>query len=248
VQPAAIPWTRVVVAMIAAVCATLITNALDTSPTVSLIGATLAAAVPALITAGGRQGAAIGVGVTAAALVVTYVGFTAADAASDRPMTFPAPSAVKDRVEDGEPTVTTDGPKEEVEVPDVVGKLYEDAERELQDAGFNVTREDTESNEPAEQVVDQDPDAGTRVEEGAAITLSVSLGPAGPVTVPTVTELTEAEAASVLQESGFEVTVTRQDVDDPTQDGVVLAQSPSGGEEANRGDSVTVTVGQLPNP
>ena len=104
---AARPGTAVVLAIVGSVCATLITNALDTSPTVSLIGAALAAAVPALMTLGGAHGVVLGVGVTAAALGVTYVGFTAADAATDRPQTFPLPENVRERVEDGEAVVTT---------------------------------------------------------------------------------------------------------------------------------------------
>jgi hypothetical protein len=85
--------TRVVLAMISSVCATLITNDLDTSPTVSLIGAALAAAVPALMTAGGRHGVTLGIAVTTVALLVTYGGFTAFDYATDRPETFPLPAA-----------------------------------------------------------------------------------------------------------------------------------------------------------
>lgn len=97
---------RVLLSMIAATCVTLITNALDTSPTVSLVGATLAAAVPALITAGGPYGIGLGVGVTAAALGVTYLGFTAVDVRADRPLTFPAPKKVEEQL--GVTTVSTD--------------------------------------------------------------------------------------------------------------------------------------------
>jgi mono/diheme cytochrome c family protein len=97
---------RVLLSIIAATCVTLITNALDWSPTVSLVGAALAAAVPALITAGGPYGIGLGVGVTAAALGVTYFGFTAVDVATDRPLTFPAPERVEEQL--GVTTVSTD--------------------------------------------------------------------------------------------------------------------------------------------
>jgi mono/diheme cytochrome c family protein len=97
---------RVLLSIIAATCATLIANALDWSPTVSLVGAALAAAVPALITAGGPYGIGLGVGVTAAALGVTYFGFTAVEATTDRPLTFPAPERVEEQL--GVTTVSTD--------------------------------------------------------------------------------------------------------------------------------------------
>jgi mono/diheme cytochrome c family protein len=97
---------RVLLSMLAATCVTLIANALDTSPTVSLIGAALAAAVPALITAGGPYGLGLGVGVTAAALGATYLGFIAVDVTTDRPLTFPAPKKVEEQL--GVTTVSTD--------------------------------------------------------------------------------------------------------------------------------------------
>jgi eukaryotic-like serine/threonine-protein kinase len=187
VQPAARPATRVVLAMISSICVTLINNALDTSPTVTLIGAALAAAVPALITAGGPHGVALG----------------------------------------------------------VIGESYPDAEARLQSAGLNITREDVESIEPPETVVEQDPAAGTRVDEGTTITLSVSVEAPGELTVPNVTGLTEAEATLRLEELGFEVSVVPQDVTDESQVGVVLAQEPPGETEANPRDTVTITVGQL---
>jgi hypothetical protein len=67
-----------VLALLSSICVTLITSALDTSPTVSLIGATLAAAVPALINAGGTHGALLGVGLLVVALGVQCCNGTAA--------------------------------------------------------------------------------------------------------------------------------------------------------------------------
>jgi hypothetical protein len=237
-QAAARPLAQVVLAMISAICVTLITNALDTSPTVSLIGATLAAAVPAMITAGGPHGAALAVGVTVAALGLTYVGFTAADAATDRAPTFPLSKELQERVEDPAPTV----PVGEVEVPDVVGKQYGDAEDTLEDAGLKVERKDEASSEQADTVVGQDPDAGTSVEKGTTVTLSVSAGQ-DEVAVPDVTGQTEADARSQLE--AFKVEVTPLLVNGPSDDGVVLGQTPAGETMAAPGATVTLTVGTL---
>ena len=44
-----------------------------------------------------------------------------------------------------------------VGVPNVIGKSYSDALAELQSLGFAVRRQDVESNEPAETVVNQSP-------------------------------------------------------------------------------------------
>lgn len=240
-ETAARPGTRVVLAMISSICVTLINNALDTSPTVTLIGAALAAAVPALITAGGPHGVTLGIAVTAVALFVTYGGFTVFDYATDRPKTFPLPEAVPEPDENAQNE--TGGT--EVDVPDVVGRSFADAEATLQSAGFAVTREDVESIEPPETVLEQDPAAGEAVDEGTTITLSVSVEAPGELTVPNVTGLTEAEATSMLQGLGFEVSVVPQDVTDESQVGVVLGQDPPAETEANPGDTVTLMVGQL---
>jgi PASTA domain len=167
IQPGPSPATRVVLAMLSSICVTAITNALDTSPTVSLIGATLAAAVPALINAGGTHGALLGVGLTAVALGVTYVGFTAFDTATDRPPTFPVPAKVQQQAD---PVV----PPGNIELPDVVGSVYGDAEAKLKDAGVSVTRQEVESDEQPETVVAQNPIAGTTVNANTTATLSVS--------------------------------------------------------------------------
>ena len=88
---------RLVLAVVGSVCGALITGALDTSPTVTLIGAALGSAVPALVTFAGpaqalRTGVAIAV--TGVALFITYGGFTLFDYATDRAETFPAPPGV----------------------------------------------------------------------------------------------------------------------------------------------------------
>jgi hypothetical protein len=105
------PQAQLVLAMVGSVCGTLITGALDTSPGVRLIGAVLGAAVPTLISYAGPHShvrAGVGVLVTAVALFVTYGGFTLFDFATDRPETFPLPSALPQPDEDGGATSTTE--------------------------------------------------------------------------------------------------------------------------------------------
>ena len=232
--------TRVVLAMIAAICVTLITTALDTSPTVSLIGATLAAAVPALINTGGRHGVVLGVGVTAVALGVTYVGFTAADAATDRPATFPRSKDAGNWVEKQIPT--------EVDVPAVLEKPYAEAEATLNDAGLKVDRNDVASNKQPDTVVGQDPDAGRSVEKGTTVTLSVSASPQGgqEVAVPNVIGQPVIEARLTLESAGFAVMDSPEVVDDQSKVGVVLTQFPVGGSLEPVGASVMLTVGAAP--
>jgi beta-lactam-binding protein with PASTA domain len=63
-----------------------------------------------------------------------------------------------------------------------------------------------------------------------------------------VVGLSEGAATSVLQEAGFDVSVSTEQECDPLdpvceyRQGVVWAQSPSGGTEAPPGSSVTIVV------
>jgi hypothetical protein len=107
-QAAARPSMQVVLAMIGSICGTLLTGALDTSPTVRLIGAVLGAAIPTLIGYAGpyyHLRASVGIAATAVALFVTYGGFTLLDFAADRPKTFPLPSALPQPDQGSSPSV-----------------------------------------------------------------------------------------------------------------------------------------------
>lgn len=86
------------------------------------------------------------------------------------------------------PAEATDAPQEEqaeesqVEatftVPeDIIGAQYADAEALLKEAGLSVGKEDVTHDEPAGTVLEADPPPGSELQEGDAITLTVSSGP-----------------------------------------------------------------------
>jgi beta-lactam-binding protein with PASTA domain len=131
-----------------------------------------------------------------------------------------------------------------VELPDAIGASEADARGRLRDLGLRVRVVRVVAPEPAGTVVGQSPRAGAEVREGATVTLQVSTGPA-EVQIPDVTGLDEASARLELENAGFDVRVTDQSTDDPTQDGVVVAQSPRGGSIAREGTAVTITVARV---
>jgi len=138
------------------------------------------------------------------------------------------------------------GPKP-VAIPPVVGQPYESAASTLQASGFAVARRDVESNDPKGVVVQQDPGANTLVSPGTTVTLFVSKGPKF-ASVPDVTSFSRADAIATLRNSGFKVLVEVVDTADPSQDGVVLTQTPGPGETAKPGATVTITVGRFTAP
>lgn len=62
-----------------------------------------------------------------------------------------------------------------------------------------------------------------------------------PIDVPGVVGLGQGDASAALTAAGFDVAVVTQDTSDPSKNGIVLAASPDGFQEA--GTTVTITVG-----
>jgi eukaryotic-like serine/threonine-protein kinase len=132
-----------------------------------------------------------------------------------------------------------------VAVPSVLNEPIDQASSELQALAFHVSTKFVEDNQPANTVIGQDPSAGSSAGKGSIVTLTVSKGPkTSPV--PDVTSYDAGLAQQTLQASGFRAHITYQDTTDPSQDGVVLAQTPGGGEQAAPKTVVELTVGRLP--
>jgi hypothetical protein len=220
----------------AATCVALITTRLNTSPTVSLIGAALAAAVPVLINTGSPRAIFLGIGATAVALGLTYVGFTAAD-----PNTFPGSRDLREKIAPPNTVTTPTETQAMILVPDVVGKPYAEAKVAVEASDLNADRKDVELAEYAQGVVvEQDPDAGASVEKGSTVELSVT-----PVAVLNFIGKSADDAREGL--AVFSLVETTQDVSDPTQDGVVIDQSPVD-TMAAPGTTVELTIGRNPTP
>src|SRR5205814_5404 len=89
-----------------------------------------------------------------------------------------------------------------IAVPGVVGQPIDTASSILQASGFHVSTTFVDSNQPANTVIDQSPDANTSAAKGSPVTLTVSKGPKTS-TVPDVTSLDLGTAEQTLQDSGF---------------------------------------------
>ncbi|HEY3207068.1 MAG TPA: Stk1 family PASTA domain-containing Ser/Thr kinase [Gaiellaceae bacterium] len=132
---------------------------------------------------------------------------------------------------------------QQIEIPNVVGQPYASARSTLLAKGFKVVKQMVDSNQPADTVVSQSPSSGIRVSAGTTVTLSVSRGATATTPVPDVTNQDEPTARALLEGSGFKVKETTQDVNDPSEDGIVLDQTPVGGSDAPTGSKVTIVVG-----
>jgi serine/threonine-protein kinase len=143
--------------------------------------------------------------------------------------------------------VVSSGP-EQVRVPNVVGRSRDEAESTLQAAGFDVTIAEQESeDQEAGTVLAQSPDADSEVDAGSAVRLTVAKAPP-PVAVPDVEGQDADEARAALRAAGFAVRRRMETVETPDDAGKVLSQDPPGGEERQRGDTVTLTIGDFEAP
>ena len=132
-------------------------------------------------------------------------------------------------------------------MPDVVGLSREAAETRLTREGFDPDVEKRQSDQPEDEVISQSPVAGTRLDVGARVTITISEG-RKQVYVPNVIGLTEADARRVLGGDGLGVTVRRRTTDNADEDGQVLDQRPGVGAEVDEGRSVIVFVGRFEQP
>ena len=133
---------------------------------------------------------------------------------------------------------------EKREVPRVVGQQLVEARAELERAGFDVRESRLQSQQPVDQVLDQDPNANEEAEVGSVVTVEVSEGPPA-VPVPPVAGLREPQAIAELEEAGLDVTVDRE-FSDEVRDGLAIRTVPREGAEVRSGQRVRLLVSNGP--
>ena len=139
--------------------------------------------------------------------------------------------------------IVSDGP-ELVTVPDVIGLSRGSADARLRNEGLGVAIQEQESEEPAGEVIAQDPAGGSQLRRGTTVTITVSTG-TPQASVPDVVGLSPGDAASQLGNVGLVPVEREQTVTDPAQDGVVIDQRPGAGTEVDEGSEVIIIIGVL---
>jgi serine/threonine-protein kinase len=132
-------------------------------------------------------------------------------------------------------------------VPNVLGLDRVTATTQLRDAGFVVNANPTRSDEPEDQVLEQDPAAGEEVEVGTEVTITYSSG-VGTITLGDYVGMKLSYAQRKLAAEGLSVTVDQRETTDSSEDGIVLEQAPVAGTNMSPGDRVRLVVGELTEP
>jgi eukaryotic-like serine/threonine-protein kinase len=140
-----------------------------------------------------------------------------------------------------------DGGGAAIEVQSVVGQPVGPARTFLEAQGFKVTVRHRPNDQMAEGlVVRQDPGAGTKVDKGEAVLLTVSSG-AGNVRVPDVEGLTFEAAQAQLTAKGLKA-VRKDEASDTVDPGVVIGTNPPSEATVKRNSEVSVAVSAGPAP
>ncbi|MDX3352129.1 Stk1 family PASTA domain-containing Ser/Thr kinase [Streptomyces sp. ME01-24h] len=134
---------------------------------------------------------------------------------------------------------------EKVEVPDVAGDSFDEAESKLKEAGFEVDKQSKTSSEKEGTVLKQDPEGGAKRAKGTTITLTVAVAPE-EVTIKDVSNKSEAEARQILLADGLKVTTTKEDSADHIA-GTVIRTDPTAGSTVKAGQTVTLVLAQPPS-
>jgi serine/threonine-protein kinase len=136
--------------------------------------------------------------------------------------------------------VSTGPPK--VQVPDVKGEQWAQAQADLQKAGLKPLKFGVPGNTTG-KVTATDPPAGASVPEGSKVRVNVMNGPV-MASVPNVVNETVSQATAALNAAGFNYKLTYVQ-SDATQNEVVH-QNPAGGSSAPKGMTVQLQVSSGP--
>ena len=134
-----------------------------------------------------------------------------------------------------------------LEMPNLVGQLYEDVIANEEYADFNIqVREGNDPDLQPGEIMNQDPAAGIMVKKDADVELLVN-GGVGQVEVPDVVtdHMTLEEAQQAIEDAGLHSQVVNV-ADDEVEEGRVISTNPEPGTMVDSGSTVTLRVSTGP--
>jgi len=133
-----------------------------------------------------------------------------------------------------------------IEVPDLSGMTYEEAEVALQDAKLTIEKGDEviDKDFEAGQIVSQIPTSGSKVKAGKSVLVSISKGVKEGM-VPNIIGKSLEDALFLLDKYGFNEGSTTVEASDMPKD-IVIKQSPEAGSEVKPGSTVDISVSEGP--
>jgi hypothetical protein len=128
-------------------------------------------------------------------------------------------------------------------VPSIANLSVSQARSRLHSAGFTVLLVAKYSQQAPGTLLNISPDAGTKMEVGSSVSLTVAKR---FPTVPYVIGLSQAKATSKLRDAGYNVVANKQESSQTP--GTVISTDPVAGTDRLPGRSVTIVVAKAPPP
>ena len=136
------------------------------------------------------------------------------------------------------------GSNDKIEMIDLRGLTFEEAQNEIKDKKLDIKLEEGEeiSSDDYEegQIAEQSVKKGESVKAGDTVTVRISSG-AGDVPIPDVAGYKSSEAQKKLEDMGFKVS-TDYDYSDTVQQDYVIKTTPDIGTNAKKGDTITLIL------
>ena len=150
----------------------------------------------------------------------------------------------------GKGTTTQQTDSEMVKVPDVTGKTYEEAQKELNKYDLGIHKSTAPSDTVAKgKIISQDPADGKKVKKHTTVNVVISSGEeAKMTTIPSVVGLAEADAEKALQAKNLVVKKGDPVYSDDVEQGEVVSVSPSEGAEVKEGTTVILVISKGNQP
>ena len=132
-------------------------------------------------------------------------------------------------------------------MPVLVGSQRRLAVQQIRGRGLTPSVSEEESDSPAGEVISQSPSAGSEVEAGSTVAITVSAGKQQSK-VPNVIGKLRQEAVQAMREAGLSPTVEEEETEVTGKVGRAIDQFPPPGSELEPGEEVTVVVGKQARP
>ena len=139
-------------------------------------------------------------------------------------------------------------PVEQVTVPNFVGMTSAAADLQAKALGITLTSTgQASSDQPEGTVLTQDPPAGTKVDKGGAVRITVATGP-GMAAVPDLRGKDDSGALQAISDAGLKVGIRTEAFDPIVPAGQVAAQNPSAGSFVAKGTPSDYDISKGPEP
>ena len=132
----------------------------------------------------------------------------------------------------------------ELEIPDVIGRTFDEAKVLIEALGLNCVKGETRNSDsvPKNYVLTTEPEPNKMLKPGETVVIIMSDGPEVKTeTVPNLHGMNKSQLEEYLKNYSFELgKVTEEESDSPQ--GTVISQSPTAGDTANKGSKIDVVI------